>query len=296
MPSADLARNSDGTAPVPPVGLRDVFGRTVAMPSSRALALDALGRWRNGMEFADRIVAETFARTSLGPSDRAFTLELFYGLLRNLTLLDFWIAQLRSEPVDPGTRDLLRLGLYQIMFLETAPHAAVYETVALARPRVRPVVNAILRRALREKNALTSAADSQPVHVRFSHPEFLVERWSRQFGAEAGLELCRWNNQPAPVYARINRLKTTVAEFLQRYPGSSLLPGHENFVALPDAALARGEGRWLHPGPEHGACLRNVAARAGRKRPRCLCCARGQIRLSRRDDGEQGSPRGGRPG
>ncbi len=206
--------------------------------SSRSLALDALQRWRNGTEFADKIAAAIFASSALGSSDRGFALELFYGVLRNLSLLDFWIAQLRHEPLDPGTRDLLRLGLYQILLLETAPHAAVFETVELTRPRARSVVNAILRRALRERTALTTLAEAVPAHVRFSTPEFLVEKWSAQFGAAAALELCAWNNRPAPLYARVNRLQTTVAEFLQRHPGSSLLPGRPNFVALPDLATA----------------------------------------------------------
>ncbi|MDQ3116119.1 MAG: hypothetical protein M3Q86_05845, partial [Verrucomicrobiota bacterium] len=61
------------------------------MTSSRSLALDALARWRRGTEFADRIVGEIFAGSSLSSADRAFALELFYGVLRNLTLLDFWI-------------------------------------------------------------------------------------------------------------------------------------------------------------------------------------------------------------
>jgi len=213
------------------------------MPSGRTLALDALARWRGGREFADRIVAETFARSSLGSSDRAFALELFYGVLRNLTLLDFWIAQLRSEPVDPGARDILRVGLYQVLLIETAAHAAVFETVELARPWVRALINAILRRALREKDALTNAADAQPLTIRFSTPEFLIERWSRQFEAEEVVQLCQRNNRPAPVYARINELKTTVAEFLLRYPGSDLRPGSRNFVTLrdPGAALENGD-------------------------------------------------------
>ncbi len=121
------------------------------MNSGRTLALSALTRWRNGTEFADRIIEQTFGLSDLGASDRGFALELFYGVLRNLTLLDFWIGQLRSEPIDAGARDLLRLGLYQIMFLRTPAHAAVFETVELARPRVRNLINAILRRALREE-------------------------------------------------------------------------------------------------------------------------------------------------
>ena len=213
------------------------------MSSSRSLALEALERWRRGTEFADKIVADIFARTSLGSSDRAFVLELFYGVLRNLSLLDFWIAKLRSEPVNSSARDILRLGLYQVLLIETAAHAAVFETVELAPSRMRSLINAILRRALREKDALTKAADNQPRPIRFSTPEFLIERWSRQFDAAEVVKLCQWNNRPAPVYARINQLKTTVPEFLLDYPGSALLPESDNFVTLrePGAALRAGD-------------------------------------------------------
>jgi 16S rRNA (cytosine967-C5)-methyltransferase len=211
--------------------------------SSRSLALAALRRWRLKAEFADQVVAQAFGRSSLSAVDRAFALELFYGALRNLTLLDFWIDQLRPERANPRVRDILRLGLYQIMLIETAAHAAVFETVELARPRVRPLVNAILRRALREKAALYKSAEEQRLHLQFSEPGFLVAKWTRQFGGEAALELCRWNNRPAPVYARINQLKTTAAEFLHRYPGSFLLPGNTNFASVPEpaAALERGD-------------------------------------------------------
>jgi len=212
------------------------------MPSSRSLALEALEHWRHGTEFADKIVADILARTSLGSSDRAFVLELFYGVLRNLSLLDFWIAQLRSEPVNPAARDILRLGLYQVLLIETAAHAAVFETVELARSGVRSLINAILRRSLREKDALTKAADIQPWPIRFSTPEFLLEKWSRQFGAAEVVKLCLWNNRAAPVYARINQLKTTVPDFLLRHPGSALVAETHNFITLrePGAALKAG--------------------------------------------------------
>ena len=202
--------------------------------SGRTLALAALDRWRRGREFADKIVAEIFRDCRLGAADRAFALELFYGALRNLTLLDFWIAKLRPAPIELNARDILRIGLYQILLIETAAHAAVFETVELARPRTRPLINAMLRRALREKASLTQEEEEQLPQVRFSTPEFLIAKWSRRFGIAAALELCQWNNRPAPVYARINRLKTTTEEFLRRYAGSFLLPGRSNFVGLPD--------------------------------------------------------------
>jgi 16S rRNA (cytosine967-C5)-methyltransferase len=208
------------------------------MTSGRTLALAALDRWSGGTKFADRIVAEAFARSALSAADRAFALELFYGVLRNLTLLDFWIRELRSALVDQSARNILRLGLYQTLLIDTAAHAAVYETVELARPRARPLINAILRRALRQKQAMTSLAEAQPPSVRFSLPEFLFAKWSRQFGVAAALKLCQWNNQPALVYARINGLRTTAAEFLQRYESASLLPGSANFAGLSDPATA----------------------------------------------------------
>lgn len=206
--------------------------------SSRGLTLASLRLWRGGKEFADQIVAATFSHSGLTASDRAFAFELFYGILRNLSLLDFWIAQLRSAPIDSATRDLLRLGLYQVLVLGTAEHAAVFETVELASPRGRGLINAILRRALREKSNLLALADQQPLTVRFSEPEFLLEKWRHRLGPEAVLALCRWNNQPAKVYARVNTLRITPAEFRRKYSGSALLEGRQNFATLPDPAIA----------------------------------------------------------
>ena len=75
--------------------------------SARGLALAALREWRKGHEFADSILQRLLAQVSLGISDRGFATELFYGVLRNLTLLDFWISLLRSASVDAASRDLL---------------------------------------------------------------------------------------------------------------------------------------------------------------------------------------------
>ena len=209
------------------------------MESSRRVALRALGRWREGKEFADQIVNRLLSESSLSTADRGFALELFYGTLRNLSLLDFWIGKLRSTSLEPMARDLVRLGLYQLFLLATPPHAAVFETVVLAPLRARKLINALLRRAQREQMALSTAADAEPLATRFSTPAFLIERWTRQFGVEATLALCQWNNRPAPIYVRINRLRTTTDEFLRRHPGSFVLPGKKNFLGLTNTtALA----------------------------------------------------------
>ncbi|MHA3773174.1 16S rRNA (cytosine(967)-C(5))-methyltransferase RsmB [Verrucomicrobiota bacterium sgz303538] len=184
------------------------------LSNPRSVTLRALLEWERGRSFSDDILHAQLSSGSLSAPDRALVMELFYGVLRNLSQLDFFIGQLREGNIDPETRTLLRLGLYQIFHTRIAPHAAVNETVALGG-RTRGVVNAVLRRALRERDKLEVALAEAPPAVRTSHPEFLIERWNEQFGPEATEKLCAWDNSPADVYVRANGLKVTPGELLR---------------------------------------------------------------------------------
>ncbi len=212
-------------------------------PTARRVALAALQTWREKKDFADRIISRLLSEPALASADRAFAIELFYGVLRNLTLLDFWIALLRPGQLNLDLRDVLRLGLYQLLVIETAEHAAVYETVELAQKRLRSVVNGTLRNAIRRREELQAALVSQPPEVRFSHPRFLIGRWSEQFGAKPSTALCEWNNRRPIIYARINQLKVDPQTFLARYGEAELLPADSSFVKLssPQEALDRGD-------------------------------------------------------
>src|SRR5207237_7681801 len=214
----------------------------VRQTAARRVALAALKTWRKGKQFADATISNALSKSGLQSADRAFAFELFYGVLRNLTLLDFWIRQLRTQRVDVDLRDLVRLGLYQLFIANTAEHAAVHETVELGLKRYRAVANAILRSAARERKELERRATAQPLDVRASHPKFLIERWEREFGTDATKALCNWNNQPPPIYARINRLKTDRQDFLARYRNARTLPNFSNFVELstPGQAIEAG--------------------------------------------------------
>jgi 16S rRNA (cytosine967-C5)-methyltransferase len=215
----------------------------VAEPSARRAALVALRAWQDYNDRADVIVASVLGEAKLPRADRAFALELFYGVLRNLTLVDFWIGCLRTEKVEPYLRDILRLGIYQLFFLGTPDHAAVNESVELALPQARGLINGVLRNAIRDRDELCSRGRRQPLSVRSSHPSFLVTRWQHNFGLESAAALCHWNNQPPPIYARINRLKIDGEQFAQRYPEVEASPGHEDFficLELPSTALKRG--------------------------------------------------------
>jgi 16S rRNA (cytosine967-C5)-methyltransferase len=204
----------------------------VAQLSARRVALTALRAWRTQKRFTDSIAAGLLDKTTLSASDRAFALELFYGVLRNFTLLDFWMGCLRTAPIHFDLRDIIRLGLYQLFFLRTPEHAAVFETVQLAPKKHRALINGMLRAAARGRDELSSRANAQTLSIRTSHPQFLVERWEQNFGGRAAEALCRWNNQPPCLYARINQLKIDREKFLEAYPNSRLLSDNSNFVEL----------------------------------------------------------------
>ncbi|MGE5208012.1 MAG: RsmB/NOP family class I SAM-dependent RNA methyltransferase, partial [Alphaproteobacteria bacterium] len=150
---------------------------------------------------------------------------------------------LRPSHVERNVRQILRLGLYQLFLLKTPEHAAVHETVSLAPRKQRPVVNGVLRAATRHRSELLAQANEQPLFVRTSHPQFLVERWQQHFGGEHAKELCNWDNYPAPIYGRINRIRIDPNAFLKLYPDSRPLRNNPDFVkltALPASALDAG--------------------------------------------------------
>ena len=215
----------------------------MAQVSARRIALIALEQWHTQVGRADAVISQLLADAPLSTSDRGFALELFYGVLRSLTLLDFWIGCLRPGKVDDEVRDILRLGLYQLLRLGTPEHAAVNESVSLARPRARAVINGVLRTAARQLEELLQRARSQPLSVRESHPEFLVSRWQKRFGPEATAVLCRWDNEPPPIYARVNELEIDRDQFVHRYPEAQVCPkwpGFVQVVTLPSEAISRG--------------------------------------------------------
>ncbi len=177
-------------------------------------------------------MAELPLATKLSAVDHAFALELFYGVLRNRTLLDFWIGHLRQARLNADLRDILRLGFYQLFILETAEHAAVFETVELAQKKHRSLINGILRTGLRRKNELLEQAQAQPLHTRTSHPMFLVTRWQKVFGETNTEALCQWNNRPPPIYARINGLKVDREQFLRAHATAHPVADHPRFVEL----------------------------------------------------------------
>ena len=197
----------------------------------RQSCLKALQQWDTSRDFADEVLHRTLETARLTPVNRAFVTEAFYGVIRNRLFLDFIIERFRASRLDRKTRLVLQLGLYQLYKMRVAPHAAVYETVNLAGP-ARSLVNAILRKAIIERDAVVIDLQNAPVHIRWSHPEFLYHRWADSLGSGDAERLCQWNNEPAPIYVRTNVLRASREQLLERGSGARLSLGHPDCLQV----------------------------------------------------------------
>ncbi|MCB1230737.1 MAG: 16S rRNA (cytosine(967)-C(5))-methyltransferase RsmB [Verrucomicrobiae bacterium] len=171
----------------------------------RQIALEALITWDNGSKHADDILGALSQRHRLQGADHGLVQTLFYGVLRHITRLDAFIDELKRGRMNHENRCVLRIGIFQLFHTDIPPHAAVNETVSLARG-MRGVINGILRNAQRKQKELEALAKTWPLAVSQSHPEFLIDRWIATHGEDATRKLCEWNNEPPPVYVRTNRL------------------------------------------------------------------------------------------
>jgi 16S rRNA (cytosine967-C5)-methyltransferase len=164
--------------------------------TARQLALHLLQAWPKTRRLADELLQDAFAKHPFSGPERSLAQDLFYGCLRHRLALDYLVQQQARQSPRPVVHALLHLGLYQLHYLQLAPHAAVHETVELAKHHASAAetkfINAVLRRA---DPALLANAEPW---VRLSHPRWLWERH--------GDAWCEWNNQPPPVFVRLNPL------------------------------------------------------------------------------------------
>ena len=132
----------------------------------RRAAVSALRAWSKGYLYADSLVERHARRNHLSQSDRGLLNSILLSVLRNRSLLDHWIGMLRKGKLDHETRDILRVGVCQLLLLGIPDHAAVNETVGCARRAVRGLINAVLRRAVAARNTLFSEREKLPPALR----------------------------------------------------------------------------------------------------------------------------------
>jgi 16S rRNA (cytosine967-C5)-methyltransferase len=197
------------------------------MIGARPLAYQILLHIDRSASHPDRLIRSMLDRHSrMDERDRALLTELVYGVLRWQGRLDFHIDQLskvKPAKIDPTVRILLRLALYQILFLDRIPpHAAVNETVQIAKSshpkHVVGFVNGILREALRRGDEWNWPAPGEKpeeyLAVTTSHPQWLIRSFLPKLGLEETERFCLANNTVAPMVLRVNSLTAATPDVL----------------------------------------------------------------------------------
>lgn len=199
----------------------------------RRIAAESLEQWEDGFIYAESLVEQAYREYQLTREDRNLLNAIILGVIRNQRLLDHWISQLRDGEIDIQVRSHLRVGLFQILILQIPDHAAVNETVNSARKGIRGLLNAILRGAIRQRDSLLAQVESLPPAIRYSHPDWLYDRWVAEFGTDHTLALMDWNQQPAHMIFRLNPLKSEALEIVANSSNVEPLPGHPGFFTSP---------------------------------------------------------------
>lgn len=213
-------------------------------------ALRVLNACRVSGAWADAALAAELKREGLSTADAALTSRIVYGVVQNRLLLDHYLGAYcsqRLEHLQQPLPDILRIGAYQILFLDKIPDsAAVNESVELAKASKRGaaagLVNAVLRKLSQNKAHLPPLPEGalERLSVETSHPRWLTERMTSLLGSEAAEAFLRANNALAPVTVQVNPLRTTCDGLLKELSGAGIEAKKHAWV--PDCLELSGVG------------------------------------------------------
>ncbi|HHY09109.1 MAG TPA: 16S rRNA (cytosine(967)-C(5))-methyltransferase RsmB [Firmicutes bacterium] len=190
----------------------------------RRLAVLALTRLEKRGGFLKEALHFQLQKSALAAQDKALLTELAYGTVRLRKNLDYVLSTYSKRPlakIKPELLNNLRLGAYQILYLDRVPAAAaVNEAVKLAHTfghrGTANFTNAVLRRVAREKDNITypelAARPLDHIAFKYSFPRWIIELWLEWLGEDETIELCKALNQPPQTTVRVNTLKTSVSE------------------------------------------------------------------------------------
>ena len=193
---------------------------------AREAALLTLNACQRQGGWSDQILKKQLASAGLDRRDGALATQLCFGVLQNLMLLDFYLSKFSNLPLkkmEGKVLQALRLGAYQMLFLDKIPHsAAVNRSVELTRthcknPRAPGMVNAILRNLERSLDRLPTIPQDDPVRylsTLYSHPSWLVEELMLRLGLDETARLLAADNSRPPVTAMVNTGRITTEDLM----------------------------------------------------------------------------------
>ena len=197
------------------------------METARQTALNLLIKAEQGQAYSNLALNAALSQSQLSAQDRSLVTALFYGVLERKITLDYVIQQysnLKLNKISFDILSVLRMGIYQLTFMDAIPDsAAVNESVMLAeycrKKSAKGFVNAVLRSFVRDDKQIVYP-DAQNLiayySVRYSCPEWLVEKWISEYGAEQTEQILAHSLGRPPVSIRVNTLKITAEALLRQ--------------------------------------------------------------------------------
>ncbi|MFV9509932.1 16S rRNA (cytosine(967)-C(5))-methyltransferase RsmB [Tepidibacillus sp. LV47] len=194
--------------------------------TAREIALDVLTKVDTKHSYSNLQLNQTLQKNNLSRVDANFATQLIYGTIQHLNRIDWMLKPFVRIPLaelEPWIRNLLRLSIYQIWYLDKIPsHAVVNEAVNIAKKwghkGIAGMVNAVLRHFLRKKEEIkipTDLPQQERIALEYSHPEWLVSRLIEDYGIEEAEQICRVNNLPPYQSLRVNPLKISRDEMIK---------------------------------------------------------------------------------
>lgn len=188
----------------------------------REVALDILEAVEKQRSYSNLLLNSFIKKYQLKGSDTALLTEMVYGTIQRKMTLDYYLEPFIKKKLGNWVRNLLRLSVYQMVYLDKIPdRAVIHEAVEIAKKRghrgIAGLVNGVLRSIQRNGiPSLDSISDpAQRLAITTSHPQWLVERWMNQYGLEKTQDMCEKNLQAPVQTARVNVLKTSREHLLE---------------------------------------------------------------------------------
>ena len=194
------------------------------MADARLTAAKLLMRMENDGSYSNIVLDSAFEASDLSERDKAFAAALFYGVTERSLTLDYIIrkrSNIAFEKIDRNAVTVLRMGLYQILYMPSVPEsAAVNESVKLCKKlklfHATGFVNGLLRGFIRsgKELELDGLSDGERLSVEYSCPKRLTEKWLAEYGAENTRKILEASLGAPPIYARVNTTKVSEAELV----------------------------------------------------------------------------------
>ena len=240
--------------------------------SAREAALKALERCRRDGAWSGASIDKVIKQYSLDRRDAALASRLCLGVLQNSSFCDYYIDLFCSRGasrIEPKLRDILRMGVYQLLFLDKIPpRAAVNESVALCNQsgfgRASGLANAVLRRVSENRDALPDIpgnGTAQYLSVKYSHPLWLVERLLKEHDYDFVQAFLASNNSPAGLTIQVNTLRENLPDFRRALTRADI--SFKEWAELPGCMELDGGNVSALPGYDEGLFyVQDRAARA----------------------------------